>query len=48
MLKKDFNFDLPESLIAKFPAEKRTHSKLLCLNGLLVNETILMQNSFFI
>lgn len=33
MLKKDFNFDLPESLIAKFPAEKRTHSKLLCLNG---------------
>lgn len=29
----DFHFDLPESLIARFPAEKRTESRLLTLNG---------------
>lgn len=29
----DFNFDLPEHLIAKHPAEQRTQSRLLHLNG---------------
>jgi len=29
----DFSFDLPESLIAKYPAEKRTGSRLLVLDG---------------
>ena len=33
MQKSDFKFNLPEELIAKFPAEERTHSRLLCLNG---------------
>lgn len=34
MLKSDFYFNLPEELIAKFPAAERTHSRLLCLDGL--------------
>jgi S-adenosylmethionine:tRNA ribosyltransferase-isomerase len=29
----DFHFDLPEHLIAKFPTEQRTASRLLMLNG---------------
>lgn len=29
---KDFNFDLPEELIAQHPAEKRDHSRLLVLD----------------
>lgn len=29
----DFTFELPEHLIAKYPAEKRTASRLLCLDG---------------
>lgn len=33
MLKKDFFFNLPEELIAKYPSPERTHSRLLCLNG---------------
>lgn len=30
---KDFHFELPEELIASFPLEKRTQSRLLCLEG---------------
>jgi len=30
---KDFHFELPEELIASFPLEKRTQSRLLCLDG---------------
>ena len=33
MLRSDFFYNLPEELIAKFPADKRTHSRLLALNG---------------
>ncbi|MFW1677632.1 tRNA preQ1(34) S-adenosylmethionine ribosyltransferase-isomerase QueA [Pontibacter sp. JAM-7] len=29
----DFNFDLPEELIASFPLEQRSASRLLCLDG---------------
>lgn len=29
----DFNFELPECLIAKYPTEQRTASRMLCLNG---------------
>ncbi len=29
----DFNFDLPEELIAQYPLKERTDSRLLCLNG---------------
>ncbi|GAB2698349.1 tRNA preQ1(34) S-adenosylmethionine ribosyltransferase-isomerase QueA [Aliiglaciecola aliphaticivorans] len=29
----DFHFDLPERLIARYPTEQRTASKLLCLDG---------------
>ncbi|MBU3021786.1 tRNA preQ1(34) S-adenosylmethionine ribosyltransferase-isomerase QueA [Aestuariibacter sp. A3R04] len=29
----DFTFELPEHLIAKYPVEKRTASRLLCLDG---------------
>ncbi len=29
----DFSFDLPEELIAKFPMEKRSASRLLTLDG---------------
>lgn len=29
----DFSFELPECLIAKYPAEKRRASRLLCLSG---------------
>ena len=29
----DFHYELPESLIAQFPPEKRGDSRLLCLNG---------------
>lgn len=32
MNKKDFYFDLPEKLIAQYPAEKRSESRLLCLD----------------
>jgi S-adenosylmethionine:tRNA ribosyltransferase-isomerase len=30
---KDFHFDLPEELIASYPLEKRSASRLLCLEG---------------
>ncbi len=30
---KDFHFDLPDQLIARHPAEKRTGSRLLCVDG---------------
>jgi S-adenosylmethionine:tRNA ribosyltransferase-isomerase len=30
---KDFHFDLPEELIASYPLEKRSASRLLCLDG---------------
>lgn len=30
---EDFNFDLPENLIAQAPLSERTASRLLCLNG---------------
>lgn len=30
---KDFHFDLPESLIASYPLEQRSQSRLLCLDG---------------
>lgn len=33
MLTSDFDFDLPEELIAQFPAGQRTDSRLLCLDG---------------
>ena len=33
MQRTDFFFDLPEELIAKFPAEQRTQSRLLTLDG---------------
>ncbi|NVK21351.1 MAG: tRNA preQ1(34) S-adenosylmethionine ribosyltransferase-isomerase QueA [Kangiellaceae bacterium] len=29
----DFHFDLPDELIARYPTEKRTDSRLLCLDG---------------
>lgn len=29
----DFHFDLPDELIARFPTEERTGSRLLCLDG---------------
>ncbi len=32
MQKKEFSFTLPNELIAKFPTEQRTSSRLLCLN----------------
>ncbi|OOZ39530.1 tRNA preQ1(34) S-adenosylmethionine ribosyltransferase-isomerase QueA [Solemya elarraichensis gill symbiont] len=32
MKRSDFQFDLPEELIAQFPPEKRGDSRLLCLN----------------
>ena len=28
----DFDFELPQHLIAQYPHPERTHSKLLCLN----------------
>jgi len=31
MQKKDFSFDLPENLIAQYPTEQRTASRLLCM-----------------
>lgn len=30
---KDFHFELPEELIASYPLDKRSASRLLCLNG---------------
>ena len=33
MRTSDFDFDLPEALIAQFPAVERTASRLLCLDG---------------
>ncbi len=33
MRKSDFNYDLPTALIAQTPAEPRSASRLLCLNG---------------
>ncbi len=32
MQKKDFYFDLPENLIAQYPSEKRSESRLLCMD----------------
>jgi S-adenosylmethionine:tRNA ribosyltransferase-isomerase len=33
MKTSDFNFDLPDELIARYPLEQRSASRLLCLNG---------------
>ncbi len=33
MLRSDFNFELPQELIARYPAPERTHSRLLRLDG---------------
>lgn len=33
MKRSDFHFDLPEELIARYPLEERTASRLLCLDG---------------
>ncbi len=33
MLRSDFHFDLPEALIAQYPSEQRSASRLLTLNG---------------
>ena len=33
MRRSDFHFDLPEGLIAQYPATERTASRLLCLDG---------------
>ncbi|NOX27665.1 MAG: tRNA preQ1(34) S-adenosylmethionine ribosyltransferase-isomerase QueA [Gammaproteobacteria bacterium] len=33
MLRSQFFFDLPDELIAQYPPESRTSSRLLCLNG---------------
>lgn len=33
MQRRDFHFDLPDELIARFPAAKRSGSRLLCLDG---------------
>ncbi len=33
LLRSDFNFDLPEQLIATYPSEQRTGCRMLCLNG---------------
>jgi len=33
MLRCQFSFDLPDELIAQYPTESRTSSRLLCLNG---------------
>lgn len=33
MLTRDFSFDLPDELIARFPTPERSASRLLCLNG---------------
>ena len=33
MQRSDFHFDLPPELIAQFPLESRTDSRMLCLNG---------------
>ena len=33
MQRSDFHFDLPPELIAQYPLESRTESRLLCLNG---------------
>jgi len=33
MRRQDFHFDLPEELIAQFPAAERRDSRLLCLDG---------------
>lgn len=30
----EFNFDLPDELIAQYPLQERTDSRLLCLNGM--------------
>ena len=30
---KDFHFELPEELIASYPLEQRTASRLLCMDG---------------
>lgn len=35
----DFNFDLPDELIARYPLPERTASRLLCLDGLSGNLT---------
>ena len=32
MLTSDFDYDLPEELIAQFPTQKRAESKMLVLN----------------
>ncbi|WP_455366524.1 S-adenosylmethionine:tRNA ribosyltransferase-isomerase, partial [Kaarinaea lacus] len=33
MRRSDFHFDLPPELIAQYPLESRTASRLLCLDG---------------
>ncbi len=33
MLRSDFNFDLPQELIAAYPSQERTACRMLCLDG---------------
>ena len=33
MKRSDFNFELPDHLIARYPLSERTDSRLLCLDG---------------
>ncbi|MCK5666188.1 MAG: tRNA preQ1(34) S-adenosylmethionine ribosyltransferase-isomerase QueA, partial [Thiotrichaceae bacterium] len=43
MKRSDFNFDLPEELIAQFPSKNRSDSRLLCVDG---NRNIFDDKSF--
>ena len=38
MRRSDFHFDLPSALIAQYPVEPRSASRLLCLQGELHTE----------
>ena len=40
----DFDFDLPKSLIAQYPSEKRTDSRLLVVQDDFINAIEIWQN----